>query len=88
MIPSPEERQGFLQKLDAIESVVLTAYRLLLRVVIAAVGAVVVLVVIRRPWGAGTQGEWFYFSVAVLLVLGWAVSQLLALDRRRRNRRK
>ncbi|MBI3465805.1 MAG: hypothetical protein HY000_22540 [Planctomycetes bacterium] len=83
---SAEERQGFLQKLDAVESVVVTFYRLLLGLVIAAVIAVVVLAVIWRPWGDGSQGEWFYFSIAVLLVLGWAVGQLMVLDRRRKEK--
>jgi peptidoglycan biosynthesis protein MviN/MurJ (putative lipid II flippase) len=84
---STEERQGFLRKLDAIDSVVVTFYRLLLGLVIAAVVIVVVLVVIHRPWGDGNQGEWFYFSIAVIFVLGWAIGQLFMLDRRQRKRR-
>jgi len=81
-----KERQSFLKNLDAAEHIVVAVYRLLLLLVIAAVVAVVVLVILRRPWGAGNQGEWFYFSVVVLLVLGWAVGQLVALDRQRRTR--
>jgi hypothetical protein len=55
---STEEREGFLQNLDAAESVMVSIYRLMLGLVIAAVIAVVVLVVTWRPWGAGNQGEW------------------------------
>lgn len=84
---STDERQGFLRKLDAIESVVVTFYKLMLGLVIAAVIAVVVLVVTWQPWGAGSQGEWFYFSIAVLLVLGWAVGQFVTLDHRQRSPR-
>jgi hypothetical protein len=83
---STEERQELLKNLNAIDRIVVTVYRLLLGVVIAAVTAVVVLVIMRRPWGAGTQGEWFYFSVAVLFVMGWAIGQFAMLDRRQRRR--
>ncbi|MDZ4686969.1 MAG: hypothetical protein SH850_17985 [Planctomycetaceae bacterium] len=64
------------------ELVVVHAARLLLVVLIAAVVALAAFVIVRKPWGAGHQGEWFYFAVAVLLVLGWAVGQFLAFGRR------
>jgi hypothetical protein len=79
-------REELLQDLDATESVLVSVYRLMLGLVVAAVIAVVALVIIWRPWGAGNQGEWFYFAVAVLMVLGWAVGQFIKLDRRRRRR--
>lgn len=73
--------------MDGVERVVVTFYRLLLGVVVAAVVAVVAFVIIRRPWGDGNQGEWFYFSIAVLLVLGWAIGQFVMLGRRQRRER-
>ena len=82
---STDDRQQLLGLLNTVESVVITFYRLLLWLVIAAVAAVVAFVVKERPWGDGTQGEWFYFSIAVLLVLGWAMSQFVMLSRRQRN---
>ncbi|MEX2120441.1 MAG: hypothetical protein WD847_12670 [Pirellulales bacterium] len=82
---STEERQQFLRGLDGFERIVVTFYRLLLGVIVAAVVAVVAFVIIRRPWGDGNQGEWFYFSIAVLLVLGWAVGQFVMLGRRQRR---
>ena len=82
---SSEERKGLLRKLDAVERVVVTFYQLLLGLIIAAVVVVVVLVITWKPWGAGNQGEWFYFSIVVLLVLGWAVGQLVSLGRRQRQ---
>jgi hypothetical protein len=81
-----KQPRSFLKTLDAAERVVTRFYRLLLFVIIAAVFAVIGLVIVHRPWGAGNQGEWFYFSVAVLFVLAWAVGQLVATDRRRRKR--
>jgi hypothetical protein len=84
---STEERQQFLRGLDGFERVVVTFYRLLLGVIVAAVVAVVAFVIIRRPWGDGNQGEWFYFSIAVLLVLGWAIGQFVMLGRRQRRER-
>ncbi len=77
-----EQRQEFVNKLDAVDRVVVTFYRLLLGLVLAAILAVVVLVIVRRPWGDGNQGEWFYFTVAVLLALGWVGGQYAMLRRR------
>jgi hypothetical protein len=84
---SSEQRDGFLNELNTAENIVVTFYRLLLGLIIGAVLGVVILVVKWRPWGAGSQGEWFYFSIGVLLVLGWAVGQLIALGRRQRRQR-
>ena len=81
---STEERQAFLTRLDGVQRVVVAFYRLLLIIVVAVVLAGVVFVIARKPWGAGTQGEWFYFSIAVLLILGWVTGQFVALGRRQR----
>jgi hypothetical protein len=83
--PNPE-RRTLLNHLDAVERVVIACYRAMLLVVLAAVVAVVALVIRFRPWGDGHQGEWFYFSVAVLMVLGWAIGQWIALNHRQRQR--
>lgn len=83
---SSDERQQFVSSLDAVDRVVVTFYRLLLGLIIAAVVAVVFLVVRWRPWGDGNQGEWFYFSIAVLFALGWVMNQYVMLARRQRNR--
>lgn len=82
MQQSPDKRQQFLGVLDDIEGVVVRVYRLVLGLVIAAVVAVVGVVVVQKPWGAGNQGEWFYFGIGVLLVLGWASGQFISLGRR------
>jgi hypothetical protein len=87
MNSSTDDRQRLLNKLDAAERVVATFYRLMLLVIIAVVIAVVGFVIVRRPWGDGNQGEWLYFSIGVLMVLGWAVGQFVMLSRRQRNRR-
>ena len=79
------EDRHLLRFLNSVERVVIAFCRLLLWLVVAAVTAVVALVIIYRPWGDGNQGEWFYFSIAVLLVLGWAMSQFTMLTRRANN---
>jgi len=83
MQSSPDKHQQFLGVLDDIERGVVRIYRIFLGFVIAAVVAVVGVVVVQRPWGAGNQGEWFYFGIVVLLVLGWACGQFIALGRRK-----
>jgi len=84
----PSERtQELLRVLDRAESAVVAFYRLLLLVIIAAVLAVAVYAVIHRTFGSGNQGEWFYFAVAVVAVLGWAFGTFLKLGRRQRRRR-
>lgn len=83
---SPGERQQFLGTLDGVQNILIGVSRMLLGLLIAAVFVVVGVVIVKRPWGAGNQGEWFYFTVAVLMVLGWAVGQFIALGRRRSQR--
>ena len=79
---STDNPRPLLKLLDEIERIVVLAGQLLMLVIIAAVLVFTGWVIVRRPWGAGNQGEWFYFTVAVLLVLGWAVGQFLSLGRR------
>lgn len=83
---STEDRQRFLGSLDRMEQALTAVYRGLLWLVVAAVLAVAAYGAVYRPWGEGHQGEGFYFSVAVLLVLGWAVGQFVWLGRRRTRR--
>jgi hypothetical protein len=80
---SPVKRQQFLGVLDGIERVLVVGGRLMLGLLIAAVLVGTAIVIIQKPFGAGNQGEWFYFGVAVLLVLGWAIGQFVALGRRK-----
>jgi len=77
-----EKRSEFLKSLQSVEQVVTTFYRLLLWLIVAAVLVVVVCVIKWRPWGAGNQGEWLYFSIGVLIVLCWSIGQLITLGRR------
>lgn len=79
---STEERLRLLGKLDGVDRVLTAAYRLLMALIIAAIVAAAVAVVLTRPWGAGHQGEWFYFSCIVLLALGWAVKEFVKASRR------
>jgi hypothetical protein len=83
---STEQRQRLLAKLDRMERTVVAFYRVLLTLIILVIVLAAVMVLIWRPWGAGHQGEWFYFSIAVLLALGWAVGQFIQLGRRQRKR--
>jgi hypothetical protein len=80
--PSFDQRQ-FLGVLDGVERLLVFIYRLLLALIIAAVLVITAIVVIKKPWGAGNQGEWFYFGLGVLLVLAVTVSKFIALGRRR-----
>ena len=83
---SNEDRHGLLRTLDGIDRVMSTFLKVFLGLIILAIVAVVVLVIMWEPWGAGSQGEWFYFSVAVLLALGWVMGQYEMLRRRQRER--
>lgn len=79
---SHNERRRFIDMLDGIERVVVTFYRLLLVLIILTVVGFTAFVIVRQPFGAGNQGEWFYFGVAVLMVLGWAMGQLFSTGQR------
>lgn len=82
---SPDERQRLSARLDGMQRSVVAFYRGLLVLIIAAIIAAASFVAISAPWGEGHQGEWFYFSIAVLLGLGWAVGQFIKLGRRHRQ---
>ena len=86
MSNSDDERRFLLGRLDSVEAVLVTFLRLLLVLLIIGVLAGTVFVIVRKPWGAGNQGEWFYFTIAVIVVLGWAGGQFIALGRRLRKR--
>jgi hypothetical protein len=83
---SNSDRRAFLNGLNRIEQVLVSVGRLFIGLLIAAILAGAVFVFVKRPWGAGNQGEWFYFGVAVLLALGWCVGQFTSLGARRRRR--
>jgi len=83
---SNEDRHRLLQSLGSVDRVLVAVYRIFLALILAAILAVVVLVIVWRPWGAGNQGEWFYFGIAVLLALAWVVGQFAKLNRRQRYR--
>jgi hypothetical protein len=80
------KRLELLRGLQSVEQALTTFFRLLLGLIIVGVFVVVAAVIVCRPWGAGNQGEWFYFSIGVLMVLGWAIGQFIALGRRQRDR--
>lgn len=86
MLRSPEQRNAFLSTLDAIDRVLVIVARLFLGILIIAILAGAAAAVVFRPWGNGAQGEWFYFSVAFVLALGWAVGQFVALGHRLHHR--
>lgn len=79
---STESRQSFLRGLDAVDRVLVVFYRMLLALIVIAVLVVAGYVAVQKPFGAGNQGEYFYFGIAVLVALGWAVGQFAFLERR------
>ncbi len=80
-----QSQERLLNTLDTAESFMLTVYRAILVLLAVALVAVVAFVVVKRPWGAGNQGEWFYFGVAVLFATCWLVAQFIGVRRRRRR---
>ncbi|MEX2142126.1 MAG: hypothetical protein WD894_22860 [Pirellulales bacterium] len=84
---SNEDRHRLLERLGAVDRVLVAFYRMFLALILSAILVVVLLVIVWRPWGAGNQGEWFYFGIAVLLALGWVAGQFAKLHRRERYRR-
>jgi hypothetical protein len=83
---STESRQSFLRGLDAVDRVVVAFYRMLLALIVVAVLVAAGYVAVQKPFGAGNQGEYFYFGIAVLIALGWAVGQFTALGQRTSRR--
>jgi hypothetical protein len=80
---STESRQSFLRGLDAVDRVVVAFYQMLLALIVVAILAVAGYVAVKKPFGAGNQGEYFYFGMAVLIALVWAIGQFVALGRRK-----
>jgi len=80
---STESRQSFLRGLDAVDRVVVVFYRVLLALIVVVILVIAGYVAAQRPFGAGNQGEYFYFGMAVLVALGWAVGQFAYLERSR-----
>lgn len=78
---STENAVRVLGALNLVERAVVRVGRLLLLLLIGGVLALTAYLVMNPPW-AGHQGEWFYYGIAVVLVLGWAVSWYVALGRR------
>lgn len=84
MSTSFDHRLRFLAGLDCVERVAAGVYRMFLVVAALAIIGVAGFVIVRRPWGDGNQGEWFYFTIAVLLASGWVGGQFFQLRRRQR----
>jgi hypothetical protein len=78
---STEHALHVLGTLNVVERAVVRVGRLLLLLLIGAVLILTGYLVMNPPW-AGHQGEWFYYGIAVVLVLGWGVGQYVALGRR------
>ncbi len=72
------ERLRFAESLDRTKRRVTAFYRRLL-ILIAVIFIGFVAVVVWRADSPGSQGEWFYFGIFVLLVLGWIWKQLRSL---------
>jgi hypothetical protein len=79
---STESRQSLMRGLDAVDRALVVFYRMLLALIVTAVLVVAGYVAVQKPFGAGNQGEYFYFGIAVLVALGWAVGQFAFLERR------
>ncbi len=83
---STESRQSFVRGLDVLARALVVFYRMLLALIVIAVLAIAGYVAVQKPFGAGNQGEYFYFGIAVLVALGWAVGQFAFLQRRSSSR--
>ena len=79
------KRTRLLSALDSLEVAASGIYLVLIVIVLAAAGAVVYWLIENAPPYFGTQGEWFYVTIAALLVLGWGIGQTLWLLRRLRR---
>jgi hypothetical protein len=81
-----EDRQRFLAGVDRADQSITRFYGWLIKVLLVGMLAGIAYVFWSKPFGAGAQGEWFYFSMFALLGLGWAISQLVWVRRRQRTR--
>ena len=81
----PEKQRRVLERLDSVERSVVGVSRVLLRIALAGVLAVVAAVIVTRKPGGNTQGEYYYFGVAAVIVVGWILAQLGRLRSRERQ---
>jgi hypothetical protein len=81
----PEDRAKLLNTLDSVERVLSIVYRLLMLLIIAAVGLASGWVFIDKSLGPGNQGEYFYFAVLALFVFGWALSSVVQASQRQKR---
>jgi hypothetical protein len=71
-----EDRRRFADQLEGARERLAAWYRrLLMAVAVLFLGVAGYVALQARPW-AGSQGEWFYFAVFVVLVLSWIGSKL------------
>ena len=82
---SPKKRTRVLEGLDSVERSVVGVSRVLLWVALLAVLALVVAAIVTRQPDGNTQGQYYYFGVAMLIVLGWVIAQLARLRSRERR---
>lgn len=82
---SNEDRTQFAEDLDRAKRQVTTLYRWLLIVVAIGFVSFIAFAAWQSRDSTGSQGEWFYLGVFVLLVLGWIGQKLYALRPSRRT---
>src|SRR5881397_1073120 len=88
MADDPEaaaKRARVLGILDGMQAVASAVYLVLVFVVLGAVGAVVYWLRRNATPDFGTQGEWFYVAVGVVLVLAWGIGQTFSIMRQLRR---
>lgn len=79
---SREDRTRFVETLDSVERTLIRTLRVLLWVALLGVLALVAAAIMTRKPGGNTQGEYYYFGVATLLVLWLIVSRFSRLRAR------
>jgi len=82
---STDARMQLLSKLNVVEGIVLALYKFILGLLFIAIVAGTVAVIVMKPWGAGNQGEWFYFTIAVVMALGWVLTKFAGVRHRQRE---
>lgn len=78
------DRSRLLIRLNFVERILLAVYQFVLGSLILGIFVGVAAVMHFKPWGAGHQGEWYYFAVAVMLALGCLGARYVAVRRRYR----
>lgn len=81
----PDKRGASGHILDGVDAVASTLYIVLLAIVVGGVLGAAYYLVRNGPAGLGSQGELVYLGIGVLLVIGWTMSQLTWLIKRRRR---